>query len=405
MKPNRAPTWLVFGVALSCACSSPSQPRAPAPPALVESPITERELSIVRLSRAAARRLGVTRAQVEPSHEPAVRLSGGEVIVPPGSTLLVTAPVSGELRRVNVAARGSAGERKKEERPVAPGALVKRGDVLLTLVPFAPVDRDVRARAEREVAASAAQLAAAEARVTRLSQLGAERSVSRRAYEDAVAGRDILRADVHAAEARAQGLRATPLLADVALPIKAPCDGVLRALSVAPGQAVSAGAALFEVVEVAALQVRVPVYAGDLGRLAPLATAHVRALSATVDQTFVAPAVQGPPTAAPERATVDRYFALAEDAPFVPGERVLVELPLLLEQAGRSVPRTSVIYDAAGAGWVYACAGDDAYQRARIDPIRLLGERLVFERGPELGACVASVGAAELFGSEFEPGH
>ncbi|MEY4512122.1 MAG: hypothetical protein RLZZ450_4244 [Pseudomonadota bacterium] len=84
---------------------------------------------------------------------------------------------------------------------------------------------------------------------------------------------------------------------------------------------------------------------------------------------------------------------------------LLVELPLQREQAGRSVPRASVIYDASGAGWVYACAGDDAYQRARIDPIRLLGERLVFERGPELGACVASVGAAELFGSEFEPGH
>jgi cobalt-zinc-cadmium efflux system membrane fusion protein len=385
---------LGLSMAWGAACTASDPPHAPTvAPVVVERPTPERELSLVRFSPATARRLGLARAEVEQSRVPAVRLAGGEVVVPPGRTLLVTAPVSGELRRSN------------KEVGIFPGALVRKGDVLLTLVPYAPVDRDVRARAEREVLASAAQLAAAEARVTRLSQLGAERSVSRRVYEDAVAGREILRADVHAAETRASAMRSAPLLADVALTIKAPSAGVVRTLSAQPGQTVSAGASLIEIVQVEALQVRVAVYSGDLGRLDAFAGARVRALSAPVERGYDALPIAGPPTAVPERASVDRYFGLVAGAPFAPGERVLVELSFALEQEARSVPRASVIYDASGSAWVYACAGDDAYQRARIDPIRVAGERVVFARGPRTGTCVASVGASEIFGSEFEPGH
>jgi multidrug efflux pump subunit AcrA (membrane-fusion protein) len=307
--------------------------------------------------------------------------------------MTISAPVGGELHALQT------------QSTLAPGSLVARGDVLLKLVPFASIDRDVRARVEREQAVTAAQLVAAESRVARLSQAGADQAVSRRAYEEAVAARDILRADVRAAEARAQTTRAGPLLSDVALTIKAPGDGVVRALSVAPGQAVAAGTALLELVAVEALQVRVPVYAGDLSRFDASVGVRVRALSAPPEAAVVAMPVLGPPTAAPERATVDRYFALGRGALFAPGERVLVELSLRSEQSALSVPRAAVIYDASGAAWVYACESKLAFQRARIDPLRLAGERIVFTRGPSLGSCVASVGAAEIFGSEFEPGH
>jgi multidrug efflux pump subunit AcrA (membrane-fusion protein) len=241
--------------------------------------------------------------------------------------------------------------------------------------------------------------------VARISQAGADQAVSRRAYEEAVAARDILRADLRAAEARAQTTREAPLLSDVALTIKAPSDGVVRVLAVAPGQAVAAGTALLELVAVEALQVRVPIYAGDLSRVDASASARVRGLSSSALDGVLATPVSGPPTAAPERGTVDRYFALVRGAALSPGERVLVELPLRGEREARSVPHAAVIYDAGGAAWVYACAGERAFQRARIDPIRLLGDRVLFTRGPSLGSCVASVGAAAIFGSEFEPGH
>lgn len=386
-------SYLSLALLWACESASVTPELPPLRPAHVDHPVAESELAIVRLEPETVRRLALATAAVEETRVPAVRLTGGEVIVPPGLTMTVSAPVGGELRLAAT------------ERTLAPGTTVKRGDPLLRLVPFAPVDRDVRARAEREVAASAAQLQAAEARVTRLSQAGAERAISRRAYEDAVAARDIVRADVAAAAARARTTRTAPLLSDAVLTVRAPGDGVVRTLSVGPGQAVAAGAALLEIVAVDALQVRVAIYAGDLRRVDAQAPARVRTLSADDEQTVSASPLEGPPTAAPERATLDRYYALPGGAGFVPGERVLVELPLRSEQRARTVPRASVVYDALGAAWIYTCVGERAFRRARIDPVRGAGDRLVFVRGPALGTCVASVGAAELFGSEFEPGH
>jgi membrane fusion protein, heavy metal efflux system len=386
---------LAMLVTLFAACSSEQERQEHTPPARVDNAVPESELAIVRLSPEAARRLAIQTARVQDSELHEVRLTSGEVIVPPGGALTVTAPLGGELR----VPRGAA--------PILPGAAVRRGEVLMQLVPFAPVDRDVRARAEREVAASAAQLRAAEARVARLSS-GSERAVSRRIHEEAVAARDIVRADLQAAEARARTMRETPLLADVTMQVRAPADGVVRTLSASPGQAVASGAPLLEIVASGTLQVRVAVYAGDLRRIDATQSARVRTLSAAGDsapESIAVMPVAGPPTAAPERAIIDRYYAVPQGEPLVLGERVLVELPLRSRENARTVPRAAVLYDALGASWVYTCAGDNAFQRARIDPIRTSGDRVVFERGPVLGACVAAQGAVEIFGSEFEPGH
>jgi biotin carboxyl carrier protein len=284
---------------------------------------------------------------------------------------------------------------------------VKRGDVLLRISPFAPVDRDVSARAEREVAATAAQLRAADSRVTRLSQLGADKAISRKVYEEAIAARDTLRADVDAAASRAKTIRQTPLLSDTMLIVRAPSSGVLRAVYAAPGQAVTGGTPLLEIVAVEALQVRAAVYAGDLTQLDTASPARVRALSAPLATSVAAQPVAGPPTANPDRSSVDRYYALPTGRAFVPGARVLVELPLHSEEYARILPHGAVVYDALGAAWVYTCAAEATltFRRARIDPIRIAGEHVVFAQGPALGACVAAVGAAEIFGSEFPPGH
>lgn len=378
---------------LAAGCERAERTAAQPLPASVERPLAANQLGVVRFTPETAQRLGLGTARVARATVPPVRTIGGEVIVPPGRTSVVTAPVSGELRAAS------------PQASLTPGTTVRRAEPLLKLIPFASIDRDVHARAEREVAASAAQLAAADARVTRLSQTGAEQAVSRRAYEEAVAARDILRADVRAAETRAESVRSAPLLSDVALTIKAPNDGVVRALSVVPGQAISAGAALLELVAVEALQVRVPVYAGDLSRLDAAVNAQVRALSSPIAAALAATAISGPPTAAPERATVDRYFALPREASFSPGERVLVELALRGEQNARSVPQGAVLYDAAGSAWVYACRGQNAFQRERIDPIRLVRDDVVFTNGPALDSCVASVGTVAIYGTEFEPGH
>ncbi|MBE2251883.1 MAG: HlyD family efflux transporter periplasmic adaptor subunit [Myxococcus sp.] len=225
---------------------------------------------------------------------------------------------------------------------------------------------------------------------------------SARALEEAVAARAVAQADADAARARATTLSRDPLLSDVAMLVRAPVQGVIRLLAVAEGQAVAAGAPLFELVGVDALQVRVPVYSGDLARLDTTAAPRVRRNGGA--RAEEARFVPGPPTAEPDRSTVDRYLSLPASAGFAPGERILVELPLLDIASALVVPASAVVLDAWGGAWVYRCE-DGRYARARVDPARRAGDDMVLARGPAVGSCIVSVGAVELFGTEFPPGH
>ena len=343
---------------------------------------------MVRLSPEAISRLHLETTTVREGAVPRTRLVGGEVVVPPGRTLTITAAVAGEVHFV--------------AEPPTPGSAVQRGRGLLRLTAIAPADRDTRARVAREVSAAEANLEALELRVTRNQTLVEERAGSTRALEEAVAARDVAHADLAASRARATTLSRAPLLSDVAMLVRAPGDGVIRVLSVGEGQTVAAGAPLFEIVSVEALQVRVPVYSGDLGRVDPQGLARVRrnGEERVVDARFV----HGPPTAEPERGTVDRYLGLASDAGLVPGERVLVELPFLEPSNSLVLPASAVVLDAWGGAWVYLCDGE-RFTRTRVDPSRRAGEDMVLAHGPSVGACVVSVGAVELFGAEFPPGH
>ncbi len=374
-------------------CGSPPTEGPRATPATVENRIAESDLTLVRLTERAVERIAIETAEVTPFEGRAHRRVGGEVIVPPGHVIAVSAPVAGVARASSAA--------------LLPGGGVEAGEELLRLVPLAPVDRDTRARASREVEAARANLAATEARLTRTQALAEGRAGSQRAIEEATAARDIAQADVHATNARARAIRAAPLLADVSMPLRAPESGVVRAVSVAPGQVVAAGAPLLEIVASETLWVRAPVGSGDVARLAPDAPASVASLASEEGiHPIEARAIAGPPTATPLAGTVDRYFALdASSAAFVPGERVLVWLPLAGTEAATAVPFSSVFYDPTGTSWLYVCEGERAYRRARADVLRREGELAVLARGPDVGTCVVSVGAAELYGSEFEPGH
>jgi len=379
-----------FAILLMLACGCESKlPPVHESASEVAHPIAESELPTVRLTAQAIARLRIQTALVRSGSVPRARVVGAEVVVPPGRTVAVTAPVAGEVHFTM-------------SEPPMPGSAVQSGAALLRLTAIAPTDRDTRARVAREVSAAVANLAALELRVTRNRALVAQRAGSDRALEEAIASRDVAQADLDAARARAATLRRDPLLSDVAMVVRAPSSGVIRAWSVAEGQPVAAGAPLFEVVAVDSLQVRVPVYGGDIGRLDAQATARVSRQGEA--QSVEARFVPGPPTAEPDRGTVDRYLALAPGAGFVPGERVLVALPLLDPGAALVVPVSAVVLDAWGGAWVYGCEGQ-RFARVRVDPLRRAGDEMVLAHGPAAGSCVVSVGAVELFGAEFPPGH
>lgn len=389
MSRARIATGLALLVLASACKSKTAPPSNHAAASEVTHPVAEADLPAVRLSAKAISRLRIETTSVRAGPAARARLVGGEVVVPPGRTVTVTAPVAGEVHFVT-------------SEPLLPGAAVQRGAGVLRLTAIAPTDRDTRARVAREVAAAEANLAALELRVTRNRALIDQGAGSARALEEAVAARDVAQADLAAARSRATTLSRDPLLSDVAMLVRAPGNGVIRLLAVAEGQPVAAGAPLFELVGVDALQVRVPVYAGDLARLDASGSARVRRNGErrTIETRFV----PGPPTAEPDRSTVDRYLALPADAGLAPGERVLVELPLQDATSALIVPASAVVIDAWGGAWVYRCEGG-RYVRARVDPARRAADDMVLAHGPAVGSCVVSVGAVELFGAEFPPGH
>jgi hypothetical protein len=64
------------------------------------------------------------------------------------------------------------------------------------------------------------------------------------------------------------------------------------------------------------------------------------------------------------------------------------------------IPYSAVIYDAQGSAWVYVNTEGRAFQRHAIVVDRITGDRALLLEGPSIGALVATVGVAELWGVE-----
>jgi hypothetical protein len=69
------------------------------------------------------------------------------------------------------------------------------------------------------------------------------------------------------------------------------------------------------------------------------------------------------------------------------------------------VPYAAVLYDAHGDTWVYTNPEPQVYIRYQISVDYIDGDLAVLSDGPPAGTAVVTVGAAELFGTEFEIGH
>jgi hypothetical protein len=70
-----------------------------------------------------------------------------------------------------------------------------------------------------------------------------------------------------------------------------------------------------------------------------------------------------------------------------------------------SLPYSAVLYDSHGHTWVYITPDPLVFIRHQIEVDYIDGEQAILTKGPPVGALVVAVGAAELFGAEFEIGH
>ena len=376
---------------LAAGCSSgQATPTKADPPAHVDAPRPEAELTTVKLSPEAVKRLGLETVAVKIDTAAATRSLGGEVTVPEGRLVTVTAPVAGTLTVVS---------------GVQPGARVARGDRLMTLAPLASSERDQSIEARRAVESAQAEADAARLRLQRLEQLLKDGAASVRSIEEARAQSQIMEAALNAAEERLAAVRQGPVGLQGEIAIAAPLDGLIQSISAAPGQTVAASAPLLQIAQVSTLWVRVPVFAGDVDEIDAAQPVAVRRLGAT-DAPRLARRVTAPLKADPSAASVDLYYELFGTGPALrPGERVMAEVPLKGTERGLVVPEAAILYDIHGDAWVYEDLGSNAYARRRVQIARHAGDRAVIARGITEGAKVVTAGAAELFGTEFGAGH
>ncbi len=87
-------------------------------------------------------------------------------------------------------------------------------------------------------------------------------------------------------------------------------------------------------------------------------------------------------------------------------ERLGIETAPVTEADGRfAIPYGALFYDAEGGAWAYVEEGRLAYVRHALTVDVIEGDQVFLREGPSAGTGVVSVGAAELFGTEFEIGH
>jgi len=71
----------------------------------------------------------------------------------------------------------------------------------------------------------------------------------------------------------------------------------------------------------------------------------------------------------------------------------------------KAVPYAALIYDSQGNSWVYTNPTARVFVRAPIDVDFIQDDMVYLKDGPEPGTPVATVGVAELYGTEFTVGH
>ncbi|HEV8695501.1 MAG TPA: efflux RND transporter periplasmic adaptor subunit [Lysobacter sp.] len=229
---------------------------------------------------------------------------------------------------------------KVREVLIEEGQRVEAGQIMATLDPIdADAQRNLAASqldaARSQIAAVQAQLIEAEANAGRLSGLVKQQLVSKAQYDQAIAQRDALRAQLQTAQRNAQvagsGLRIASQGVDNTI-VRAPFSGVIIAKAAQPGEIVSPLSAgggytrtgIGTIVDMDSLEVEVDVSEAYIGRVQPKMPVEA-VLNAYPDWRIPAEVIAIIPTADRAKATVKVRIALkTRDARIVPDMGVRV---------------------------------------------------------------------------------
>jgi RND family efflux transporter MFP subunit len=403
----------VFGTGCN---HSAAKVAADRPHAKVAKIASEGELNTIVLTPEAEQRLGIKLAQVETRSVSRVRDYGGEIVLPPGASLAIAAPVGGKLSAPEPAAIPSVGTLVTAKQPVyiLTPLLSPERDVLT------PSERVRLAEAENALATSRVdaqglvdqaevQVEATQIALERAERLLREQAGTVRAVDDAKAQLSLATQALEAAQNRKKLLdnikvnvegsagQQTPLV------IESPQDGMIRSRAAAAGEVVAAGAPLFEVMQFDPIWVRVPVYAGETADLDLDNPAQILPLADyEKSEGLTAKPIVAPPTATLLAATVDLYYELPNPAGALrPGQRMTVRIKQLDAGDQQVVPWSAVIHDYHGGTWVYVKTAEHTYVRHRVQVRYVVDDVAVLDAGPKVGSQVVTTAVVELFGTEF----
>jgi hypothetical protein len=228
-----------------------------------------------------------------------------------------------------------------------------------------------QARADGDVARARAERVIADKAAARAEALVREEAGSARARDEALSAQAVAKANLDAATAQRRLL----------------------------GPSVAA-------LEEKGLWVRAAALASDLPRIDRTADAKLFSPGGYGAESEIRP-VQGPASADPVAGTVDLYYQLDSAAGgFHFGQRVAVDLPLKnghdASNGSRiSVPVSAIVRDIYGGEWVYVQTAPLVFERRRIEVAAISDQDALLGRGLNPGAEVVTVGASELFSTEF----
>lgn len=378
--------------------SADSSPEKLPPAASVRTVVKEEDLNTLVLTHESEKRLGLAVTPVEKKSIRRVRVYGGEVTIPMGRTILVSAPLTGILTAPPSGA-------------VTAGQSVETGQEVFRLTPLLTPDGQATlsaslAESEGQVDNAKTQVNLTRIALNRAKRVLAEGAGSQRQVDEAQAAHDQATKTLEATVSRYDILKNVIGHAEAgtttSIPIEAPESGILRVVSALPGQTVPSGAALFEIIDISTVWIRVPLPIGDVDTVDRTAAAGVGKLSAEPDARLsLAKPVAAPPSANPLAATVDVFYQLSNpDTKLIPGQRLGVTIPLNDARESLTVPWSAVVFDIHGGTWVYEQVGPHRYIRRRVIVHYTSGSDAVLASGPLEGTKVVMAGVQELFGAE-----
>ncbi|MDB5119611.1 MAG: efflux transporter periplasmic adaptor subunit [Sphingobacteriales bacterium] len=388
---------VVLVAVMASGCNSGKKEEKPKLPAEQSNPVKEGDLNKITLTEKAVQRLGIQTVKVINESVNNSRSFSAEVTAVPGKLITITAPVAGTL----IAARNG--------RTITAGQNVSKGQQIGRLI-ILPSEKDLLS-AREDLARTQVQYNTSSEKVKRTSQLYAEKAGSLRAKQEAEAELAAITAQLRVAQNRLQLLRGNTSqgLADrmSTLNLEAPITGVVQRVYSSSNQVLANAAPIADIVSLRNLWLRVPVYAGDEALIDARGIAFVQGLSdfQGASGTVTARPVTGPPTSDPLATSVDLYYEIDNSkGDFRPGQKISITLPYKGSHSGLVVPFSAVLYDIYGGAWVYENTEPNVFVRRRVELLRVANKKAILKQGPPVGAKIVTLGAAELFGTEFGGG-